>query len=103
MNPRPKGLADLDAVELVFAALAHPTRRRILTVLRARGGSATSGELAQRFDCAWPTTTRHLNVLGDAALVTVTQHGRQRTYHLNSETIDDVVGAWIDRFRAPEA
>jgi DNA-binding transcriptional ArsR family regulator len=99
LNPRPKGLAHLDAIESVFSALAHPTRRQILTVLRARGGSATSGELAQRFDCAWPTTTRHLNVLADAGLVTVARHGRQRTYQLKVNTLDTVAGAWIDRFR----
>ncbi|MGI9613300.1 MAG: ArsR/SmtB family transcription factor [Acidimicrobiales bacterium] len=99
MNPRPKGLAHLDAIELVYSALAHQTRRQILTVLRARGGSATSGELAQRFDCTWPTTTRHLNVLADGELVTVTHHGRQRTYQLNANTLDAIAGAWIDRFR----
>jgi len=99
LNPRPKGLAQLDAIEAVFAALAHPTRRQILTVLRARGGFATSGELAQRFDCAWPTTTRHLNVLADAELVSVTKSGRQRTYQLNVDVIDTVAGAWLDRFR----
>ena len=99
MNPRPAGLAQLDAIDAVFSALAHPTRRQILTVLRARGGSATSGELAQRFDCAWPTTTRHLKVLVDAGLVAVTKRGRNRSYQLKIETIDTVAGKWIDRFR----
>ncbi len=99
MNARPKGLAELDAIEAVFAALSHPTRRQILTVLRARGGTATSGELAQRFDCAWPTTTRHLNVLSDAGLVSVTRQGRERRYHLNTDTLDRIAGGWIDRFR----
>lgn len=54
----------------MLTALAHPTRRQILTVLQARGGTMTSGEPAQRFDCTWPTTTRHLGVLADAGLVT---------------------------------
>ena len=99
MNARPKGLAQLDAIETVFSALAHPTRRQILTILRARGGSAGSGELAQRFDCSWPTTTRHLSVLADAGLVTVIREGRQRRYQLNNEAIVSTAGAWIDRFR----
>lgn len=59
----------------------------------------TSGELADRFDCAWPTTTRHLRVLADADLVRVTRDGRQRRYDLNTEPLDTIAGAWIDRFR----
>ena len=99
MADRSRGLADLDALEAVFAALAHATRRQILTVLRVRGGSMTSGELAERFDCAWPTTTRHLRVLVDAGLLRVTRHGRQRRYELDDAGSDGVAGAWIDRFR----
>lgn len=59
----------------------------------------TSGELADRFDCTWPTTTRHLRVLADAGLLTTTQHGRRRHYHLNTAAIDEIAGTWIDRFR----
>ena len=59
----------------------------------------TSGELASRFECAWPTTTRHLKVLAEAELVTVTERGRERHYHLNRSTLDRVAGDWIDRFR----
>jgi DNA-binding transcriptional ArsR family regulator len=98
VNDRPKGLADLDRLETVFAALAHPTRRQILTVLRARGGTMTSGELAERFDCTWPTTTRHLGILTNAGLVTVTRHGRQRHYHLDTTPLTDTAATWINRF-----
>ncbi len=95
---RPPGLADLDRIEAVFGALAHPTRRRILTVLRARGGSMTSGELASRFECSWPTTTRHLGVLADAGLVRIERQGRERRYSVDAATLHDVAGAWIARF-----
>lgn len=98
MTDRPAGLADLDRLESVFAALAHPTRRQILTVLRARGGTMSSGDLADRFSCAWPTTTRHLGVLAGAGLVTVTRHGRQRHYHLESRALVETAGGWIERF-----
>jgi DNA-binding transcriptional ArsR family regulator len=98
VTDRPKGLSDLDRLEAVFGALAHPTRRRILTVLRARGGTMTSGELAGRFECAWPTTTRHLRVLTDAGLITVTRRGRERHYHLDRGALVDTAGQWIDRF-----
>lgn len=99
MTKRPRGLSDLDRIEVVFAALAHPTRRQILTVLRARGGTMTSGELASRFDCSWPTTTRHLGILSDADLVTTDKYGRERHYSLNVKELNHVAGAWIDRFR----
>lgn len=101
MTDRPRGLADLDRLDAVFTALAHPTRRQILTVLRARGGSMTSGELAKRFDCTWPTTTRHLGILTDAGLVTITKEGRRRRYTIDAATLDEVAGGWVDRFRPP--
>ena len=59
----------------------------------------TSGELARRFDCSWPTTTRHLGVLVDAGLISVAKEGRSRRYQLDEAVIDQVAGRWIDRFR----
>jgi DNA-binding transcriptional ArsR family regulator len=66
-----RGVLELDDLEAVFGALAHRSRRTILFVLHARGGTMTSGEIAARFDCSWPTTTRHLRILEDAGLVHV--------------------------------
>jgi len=100
MTGRAKGLRDLDQIEDVFSALAHRSRRQILTVLRARGGTMTSGDLASRFDCSWPTTTRHLGLLVEAGLVRVEINGRERRYRLNADVLDVVAGAWIDRFRS---
>ena len=85
----------------MFAALAHPQRRQILTVLRARGGTLTSGQLARRFECAWPTTTRHLRVLTEAGLVAVSRQGRERHYHLDRDVLVGVAGGWIARFEEP--
>ncbi len=59
----------------------------------------TSGDLARRFDCAWPTTTRHLRVLTEAGLVTVTRYGRERHYHLERGALVESAGRWIERFR----
>jgi len=94
-----KGIADLEEIEAVFSALAHPNRRQILTVLRVRGGTMTSGDLASRFDCAWPTTTRHLGVLVDAGLLRVETEGRERRYELDVDVLEAVAGAWIHRFQ----
>lgn len=95
---KPRGIADLEALEAVFGALAHQSRRTILTVLHARGGEMTSGEIASRFDCSWPTVTRHLRVLETAGLVQVALRGRERVYRLNALRLRDVAGCWLSRF-----
>jgi len=98
VTAQPPGIADLDALEAVFGALAHQSRRTILLVLLARGGEMTSGDIAARFDCSWPTTTRHLRILEDAGLVRVTLRGRQRVYQLDADRLRSVAGAWLSRF-----
>ena len=95
---KPRGLAELDDLELVFKALSHEQRRQILIVLDARGGSMTSGEIANRFSCRWPTTSRHLRVLEEAGLVEVMQQGREWNYTLNSARLRRVAGNWINGF-----
>jgi DNA-binding transcriptional ArsR family regulator len=97
---KPKGLADLQDLDEVFAALAHQSRRTILGVLKARGGEMTSGEIASRFDCAWPTTTRHLRVLEEAGLIHGALRGRERVYTLDAARLTAVAGRWIARFRS---
>ena len=95
---RRSGLDELRDLDLVFNALAHQSRRTILTVLRARGGEMTSGAIAARFDCSWPTTTRHLRVLEDAGLVSIELRGRERVYRLNTARLSSVAGMWMNRF-----
>jgi len=76
-------------VDAAFRALADPTRRDILRLLRS--GPLTSGEIAQHFDAAWPTVSRHLAVLRDAQLVLSTRVGQQIVYELNTSVFQDVV------------
>ncbi|MFG0318321.1 MAG: ArsR/SmtB family transcription factor [Planctomycetota bacterium JB042] len=94
----PDPSADLEALESVFAALSHASRRHVLLVLRARGGSLTAGEIAARFRCSWPTTTRHLRVLTEAGLVSVEARGRERVYRLREDRLVAVAGGWLRRF-----
>lgn len=103
MTAPPPGIADLQALESVFGALAHQSRRTILLVLLARGGEMTSGDIAARFDCSWPTTTRHLRILQDAGLVRVVLRGRQRVYRLDAGRLRAVAGGWLARFEPPPA
>jgi DNA-binding transcriptional ArsR family regulator len=93
-----RGLRQLEDLEQVFAALAHASRRHVLVVLAARGGSLTAGEIAARFSCSWPTTSRHLGVLVDAGLVRVEAEGRERRYHLSRQRLRDVAGGWLSFF-----
>lgn len=88
-------LADTDEV---FRALAHPSRRQILLVLQFRGGEMNAGEIANRFSCRWPTTTRHLRALQKAGLLTVERRGRERFYRLNARRLRSVTGDWLAWF-----
>jgi DNA-binding transcriptional ArsR family regulator len=93
-----RGIRELEDLDVVFEALAHRSRRTILSILRARGGEMTSGAIAARFDCSWPTTTRHLRVLELAGLVRVELQGRERIYKLDVDRLDKVAGGWMRRF-----
>ncbi|MGN6796187.1 MAG: ArsR/SmtB family transcription factor [Streptosporangiaceae bacterium] len=95
---QPRGLAELDALDAVFGALAHQARRTILSVLHARGGQMTSGAIAARFEHSWPTTSQHLNVLAKAGLVTISMRGRERVYSIDTGRLQLVAGHWLDRF-----
>jgi len=92
-------LADYDAV---FAALDSAPRRQILMILHFRGDQMTSGEIADRFSCAWATTSRHLRKLEAAGLVTVERSGREWTYRLNRDRLD-VLAEWLGWFSRPAA
>jgi DNA-binding transcriptional ArsR family regulator len=89
---------ELEDLDEVFASLAHASRRHILLVLRFHGGTMTAGEIAARFDCTWPTTSRHLRQLEQAGLIDVEQRGRERVYSLNRERLARVAGRWLAHF-----
>jgi DNA-binding transcriptional ArsR family regulator len=82
----------------VFAALAHEQRRHILLTLKFRGGEMTAGDIADRFACSWPTTTRHLRVLESAGLVSVEKRGRERIYKLETARLRGIAGGWLAWF-----
>ncbi len=84
-------------MDSAFKALADPTRRQILKLLRR--GPRTSGEIAGQFDTAWPTISRHLGVLRDAGLILSERHGQQVIYELNTTVFDDVLEQILDWMR----
>jgi len=74
-----------------FKALADPTRREILSLLRK--GEMTAGELAERFDMTKPTMSHHFAVLKEADLLTSRRNGQQIWYGLNTTVVQDLL-AW---------
>ena len=80
----------------VLKALADPTRRRILHLLREREMSA--GDLAAGFDVTKPTMSGHFAVLKEAGLVDVTRQGTSLIYRLNTSVLEDALTALMDGF-----
>jgi DNA-binding transcriptional ArsR family regulator len=98
---KPDSKARLDAYAVVFSALAHPARRRILLALHFEGGSMGAGEIAALFAHAWPTTTRHLKILESAGLLRHERQGRTRIYRIEKARLE-LVKDWLAWFsRAP--
>jgi ArsR family transcriptional regulator len=75
-----------------FRALADPTRREILALLRH--GEVTAGALAEKFDMTKPAMSHHFKVLKDADLITSRREGQQIWYGLNTTVVQDVM-AWV--------
>ncbi len=92
-----QGIRDIELADRVFAALAHPLRRQILLSVHYRG-TCRAGDLARRFDCAWPTTSRHLATLVNAGLLSVQRRGRERLYVANAEMLGDLLAQWSRYF-----
>ena len=60
----------------------------------------TAGEIDERFQHTWPTTSRHLRVLEQAGLLVYEKQGRTRTYRVNAEKLE-VVREWLEWFESP--
>lgn len=80
-----------------FRALADPTRRGILAILR--DGEATIGQVAERFDMTRPAVKKHLRVLEDGALIEVIPRGRERVNRLAPEGLRPVLD-WLAQLDA---
>jgi DNA-binding transcriptional ArsR family regulator len=88
-----------DTLDNTLAALAEPTRRRVIDLLRERPRRA--GELANAFHASPPAMSRHLRVLRKHGLVEEERGGdpgdsRYRIYRLRREPFNDL-HAWLDR------
>jgi DNA-binding transcriptional ArsR family regulator len=84
------------AADVVFKALADPTRREILTLLRERRRSV--GEIASNFRVSRPAISKHLRLLRGAGLVVDHPHGTSRLCELNAEPLRQVE-SWLDSYK----
>jgi DNA-binding transcriptional ArsR family regulator len=70
----------------VFAALAEPSRRKVLEMLAVKGEMSAS-EICDKFEVTPQDISRHLRVLRESGLVIVERRAQQRIYHVNADTI----------------
>jgi DNA-binding transcriptional ArsR family regulator/uncharacterized protein YndB with AHSA1/START domain len=87
-----------DETAPLWRALADPTRRRILDLLRAR--PRITGEIASEFEISRIAVMRHLEVLAEAGLVTSRKRGRERWHYLNAVPLQRLHERWNDPLAA---
>lgn len=83
--------------DAAFSALADPTRRAMLDLLR--GGMRPAGEIARSFTVSRPAISKHLSILRRAHLVEERREGRNRVYQLNPEPLK-AVDSWLEQYRS---
>ena len=83
-------------MEAACAALADPTRRRIVELLAER--ELAAGEIARRFDMTAPAVSQHLKILRNAELIRVRSDAQRRMYSIDARGLADL-DAWLARYR----
>jgi DNA-binding transcriptional ArsR family regulator len=78
----------------VWNALADPTRRQILKLLRA--GDLNAGDIAAKFDMTKPSISHHLNILKSADLVRAERSGQNIVYSINTSVLEDLMDLFAD-------
>jgi DNA-binding transcriptional ArsR family regulator len=93
----PQAAANSARLDLVFSALADPTRRAMLA--RLATGAATVAELAEPFEMAQPSISRHLKVLEDAGLIEQGRDAQRRPRSLVVGGPLQEIDTWLGPFR----
>jgi DNA-binding transcriptional ArsR family regulator len=84
-------------VDKVFRALADPSRRELLDLLRAENGQTLS-ELCGHLEMSRQGVSKHLALLEDANLVVTIWRGREKLHYLNPVPINDIYERWIGKY-----
>lgn len=91
----------MDADQLVFRALADPTRRAILDALFEADGQTVGALVALFPDVTRFAVMKHLTVLEEAGLVVTQRIGREKHHHLNPVPIAQIADRWVSKYARP--
>jgi DNA-binding transcriptional ArsR family regulator len=80
----------------VFQAIADPTRRSILVLLATQ--TMTAGAIANNFDVARPTISKHIQILNECELIESNQQGREIHYQIKIEKLKEI-DLWLEQFK----
>ena len=86
-------------IQATLHALADPTRREILNLLKA--GSLTAGEISEKFPISFAAVSRHLSVLKEADLIRDRRDGKFIYYELNASVLEEII-LWIKNLEGEE-
>jgi DNA-binding transcriptional ArsR family regulator len=90
----------LDDTDLLFKALADPSRRKLLDLLHAHDGR-TLNDLCEPLAMTRQGVTQHLGVLESANLVATAWRGREKLHFLNPVPLQEIYERWIAKFEKP--
>lgn len=79
-----------------FQAIADPTRRAILVLLASQ--TMTAGAIADKFDVARPTISKHMQILNECELITANQKGREIYYEIKVDKMKEIDN-WLAQFK----
>jgi DNA-binding transcriptional ArsR family regulator len=93
-------MAERDDTEMLFKALADPSRRRLMDLLHEHDGRTLS-ELCEHLDMTRQGATQHLGLLEAANLVVTIRRGREKLHFLNPVPLQEIYERWIAKFEQP--
>jgi DNA-binding transcriptional ArsR family regulator len=90
----------MNDTDLLFKALADPSRRKLLDLLHAHD-ARTLSELCEHLKMTRQAVTQHLGVLEAANLVATSRRGREKLHFLNPVPLQEIYERWISKFEKP--
>ena len=93
-------MAERRDTDMLFKALADPSRRKLLDLLHAHDGRTLS-ELSEHLDMTRQGVTQHLDSLAAANLVATVRRGREKLHFLNPVPLQGIYERWIAKFEKP--
>ena len=93
-------MAERRDTDLLFKALADPSRRKLLDLLHAHDGR-TLNELCEHLEMSRQGVTQHLDLLEKATLVEIVWRGREKLHFLNPVPLQEIYERWIAKFEKP--